>query len=93
MRSKITDKFQITIPKAVRELLKLNRNDLLEWKVDDGAVTVEAVSKPFLRHQGTVYVGPGDIVQDIRKARQEIARGAAVHADGNKGIPRKKSNL
>lgn len=78
MRSKITDKFQITIPKAVREILKVNRNDLLEWKVEKGRVTVEAVAKPFLRHRGMVHVGPGDIGQDIREARQEITRRGAA---------------
>lgn len=80
MRSKITDKFQITVPKEIRELLKLNRNDLLEWKVEEGGVTVEAVSKPFLRHRGTLHVGPGNIDRDIRDARREIGR-SAVAAD------------
>ena len=74
MTSKITDKFQITIPKNIREMLKLNRNDLLEWKVEDGRVTVESVAKPFLNHKGSVQIGKGDIKQDIQKARREIGR-------------------
>lgn len=74
MISKITDKFQITVPKKIREMLKLNRNDLLEWKVEDGSVTVESVAKPFLKHKGSVRIGEGDIKQDIRKARREIGR-------------------
>lgn len=73
MRSKITDKFQITIPKAVRELLKLQRSDLLEWKIESGKITVEAVAKPFLRYKGAIAVGTGDIGKDIEGARQAIA--------------------
>jgi AbrB family looped-hinge helix DNA binding protein len=83
MRSKITDKFQITIPKSVRELLKLHRNDLLEWKIEEGGITVEAVSKPFLQHRARVHVGPGDIGQDILEARQEIARGVEFGNDNS----------
>ncbi len=74
MVSKITDKFQITVPKKIREMLKLNRNDLLEWKVEDGRVAVESVAKPFLKQKGSVRIGEGDIKQDIRKARHEIGR-------------------
>lgn len=81
MKSKITDKFQITVPKEVRQLLKLGRGDLLEWKVEKGGVSVEAVSKPFLRHRGTLHVGPGDIHGDIRDARVEIGRSAAAADD------------
>ncbi len=78
MKSKITAKFQITIPKSVRELLKLNENELIEWKVEGGRVIVEAVSKPFLKHRNKIHVGRGDIEQDIRGARREIARKASV---------------
>ncbi len=35
MRSKITDKFQTTVPKKIRESLKLSRNDYIEWKNED----------------------------------------------------------
>jgi AbrB family looped-hinge helix DNA binding protein len=72
--SKITDKFQITIPKKIREILKLKKSDLLEWRVEDGRVTVESVEKPFLKHKGSVKIGEGDITQDIQKARREMGR-------------------
>jgi AbrB family looped-hinge helix DNA binding protein len=81
MRSKITDKFQITLPKEVRELLKLNRGDILEWKMEGEGVSVEAVSKPFLRHRGTLRIGPGDIGRDISEARREIGLSAAAADD------------
>lgn len=74
MKSKITDKFQITIPKQIRELLKLERNDSLEWRIiEGGKVTVEAVSKPFLAYRGSVKIGPGNIRQDIEIARDAIS--------------------
>ena len=73
MKSKITDKFQITIPKQIRELLKLERNDSLEWRIEEGKVTVGAVSKPFLAYRGSVKTGPGDIGHDIETVRNAIA--------------------
>ena len=40
MQSVITSKFQTTIPKNVRERLKLSIHDTLEWKVDGGKIVV-----------------------------------------------------
>ena len=74
MTSKITDKFQITVPKKIREMLKLKRSDLPEWKMENGRMTVEPVEKPFLKHKGAVQVGSGDIREDIRKARRAMGR-------------------
>jgi len=57
----------------IRELLKVKRNDSLEWKVEDSKVFVEAVSKLFLNYRGSVKVGAGNIARDIEKAREGIA--------------------
>jgi AbrB family looped-hinge helix DNA binding protein len=73
VKSKITDKYQITVPKKIRDLLKLDKKDLLEWKVEDGKVVVEPVAKPFLHYRGSIEVGPGNIEEDIEKARQAMA--------------------
>lgn len=73
MLSKITDKFQITIPKEIRERMKLSRKDALEWKIECGKVTVEPVKKPFLSYQGFIRVGEGNIQKDIQKARKFMA--------------------
>lgn len=68
LRSKITSKFQITIPKEVRDTLKLGMADVLEWHVDKKGVHVEAAEKPFLKHMGTLDVDSADVRGDIRKA-------------------------
>ncbi len=47
MQSVITSKFQTTIPKKVRESLKLTINDTLEWKIERGKTVVIPVQKRF----------------------------------------------
>jgi bifunctional DNA-binding transcriptional regulator/antitoxin component of YhaV-PrlF toxin-antitoxin module len=70
MQSKITSKYQVTIPKAVRSRLKLSVKDGLEWHFSEGCVTVAAAKKPFLAYRGVVRVGKGDIRKDIEEARR-----------------------
>ncbi len=70
MESVITSKFQTTIPKAVRESLKLSVQDTLEWKLENGKIIVSPAQKKFLQHKNTVKVGSGDIKKDIQLARE-----------------------
>ncbi len=70
MESVITSKFQTTIPKAVRENLKLSVSDAIEWKIENGRVIVAPVQKKFLQHKNTVNTGRGNISDDIQKARK-----------------------
>jgi len=76
MKSKITSKFQVTIPKKVRERLKLSVEDLIDWDMEGGEVIVRPVAKPFLDYRGKFAVGAGTIDDDIRKARHAIAEKA-----------------
>lgn len=69
MQSVITSKFQTTIPKAVRENLKLSVQDALEWKIERGKVMVYPAQKKFLQYKNTVKTGKGDISADIERAR------------------------
>jgi AbrB family looped-hinge helix DNA binding protein len=69
MQSVITSKFQTTIPKAVRENLKLSVQDALEWKIEKGKVVVSPVPKKFLQYRNAVKTGGGDISADIDRAR------------------------
>jgi len=71
MQSVITSKFQTTIPKNVRERLKLSIHDTLEWKVDGGKIVVLPVQKKFLTYRNRIKTGPGKIENDIQKARQQ----------------------
>lgn len=70
MQSVITSKFQTTIPKAVRERLKLSVHDTLEWKVDRGKIVVLPVQKDFLKYRNRIKTGPGKIEDDIKLAHQ-----------------------
>lgn len=70
MNSTVTVKYQTTIPKAVREQLGISINDALEWIVEKGKVVVHPVHNNFLRYQGSVKTGAGDIATDIQSARK-----------------------
>jgi len=70
MNSTVTTKYQTTIPKAVREKLGISVKDSLEWVIEKGQVLVRPVQSDFLRHQGSVKVGSGDISSDIQVARE-----------------------
>lgn len=69
MNSTVTVKYQTTIPKEVREQLGIAVNDALEWIVDKGKVIVQPVHNAFLRHQGSIKTGSGEILADIQAAR------------------------
>jgi len=77
MQSTVTAKFQTTIPKPIREKLKLDINDALEWSYEKGKVVVYPVARRFLTHRNAVKVGKGNIADDIRRARR-------LRADGKK---------
>lgn len=70
MESMITSKFQTTIPKAVRENLKLSVSDAIEWKIENGKVIVTPAQKKFLQHKNTIHTGKGSISRDIEQARK-----------------------
>ena len=71
MQSVITSKFQTTIPKDVRERLKLSIHDTLEWKIDRGKIVVLPVQKKFFEHRNKIKTGPGKIEKDIEQARKQ----------------------
>jgi AbrB family looped-hinge helix DNA binding protein len=71
MQSVITSKFQTTIPKDIRERLKLSIHDTLEWKVDRGKIVVLPVQKKFLKYRNRIKTGRGKIEDDIKLARKQ----------------------
>jgi len=73
MKSVITSKFQVTIPKGVRENLKLSINDTIEWKIERGKAVISPLKRPFLKYKNSVKVGNGEIAADIALARKERA--------------------
>jgi AbrB family looped-hinge helix DNA binding protein len=71
-KSTITVKYQTTVPKEVREKLGVHPSDVLQWEVVGDHVRVTAATPAFLALQGSIKVGPGDPVEDVRKARELI---------------------
>lgn len=70
MHSKITSKFQTTVPRAIREKLKLSVADAIEWRLEGDRVYIEPVVKPLLAFKGIIAVGAGSTTEDIARARQ-----------------------
>lgn len=73
MRSKITSKYQITLPKEIRQRLNVDVSDILEWHLTPHGVLVEPAKRPFLEFAGAINVGKGDVVADLKRARQRMA--------------------
>jgi bifunctional DNA-binding transcriptional regulator/antitoxin component of YhaV-PrlF toxin-antitoxin module len=73
-KSTITVKYQTTVPREVREKLGVGPQDVLQWEVVDGYVRVRAAGKAFLRRRGTIRVGAGSTVADVREARSHRGR-------------------
>lgn len=73
MKTVITSKYQTTIPKAIREDLKLSINDTIEWKVENGRIVGVPLQKNFLKFINTVKTGSGNIEDDIKLSRKRRA--------------------
>ena len=69
MKSTVTSKYQTTIPKSIREKLKIAVNDILEWEVEEGRVMVYPAQKNFLNYRNSILIGKGSIKQDIERSR------------------------
>lgn len=68
-KSTITSKHQTTVPKAVREKLRVGPGDVLRWDIVGGTVRLTAADRAFLKRRGTIKVGPGSAVADVERAR------------------------
>ena len=71
-KSTITVKYQTTVPKQVRKKLGVGPSDMLQWDLAGDHVRVTASSRAFLDLRGSFKVGPGDPVEDVRKARERM---------------------
>ena len=69
-QSTITSKFQTTVPKEIRNRLDLRPGDVLRWDVDGDSIRMIPARRGFLDRRGTIRVGPGSVVHDIRRARE-----------------------
>jgi bifunctional DNA-binding transcriptional regulator/antitoxin component of YhaV-PrlF toxin-antitoxin module len=73
MRTRISTKYQVTIPRAVRQALKLRSTDTLEWHNEIGGVSVRKVGHAAPSLRGRIKVGRGSIKHDIEAARSAMA--------------------
>jgi bifunctional DNA-binding transcriptional regulator/antitoxin component of YhaV-PrlF toxin-antitoxin module len=69
-RSTITVKYQTTVPKEVREKLGAGPSDVLQWEVVGDHARVTVAAPEIVSLQGIFKVGPGDPVEDVRRARE-----------------------
>jgi bifunctional DNA-binding transcriptional regulator/antitoxin component of YhaV-PrlF toxin-antitoxin module len=69
-KSTITVKYQTTVPKEVREKLGAGPSDVLQWEVVGDHARVTVAPSDLLGLQGRFKVGPGDPVEDVRRARE-----------------------
>jgi len=74
IRTKVTEKYQTTIPKHIREVLKVKPGETVEWYIIQGMVVLRKpvkLEKPveFLTSQTRLDV---DAVKLVREAREEF---------------------
>jgi AbrB family looped-hinge helix DNA binding protein len=69
-KSTITSKGQTTVPRQVRQQLGVGPGDILQWETVGSSIRVTVAGRAFLGHRGSVEVGPGDVVGDVKKARR-----------------------
>jgi len=68
-RSTITSKYQVTVPKAIRERLALSVSDELQWEVRGREVVITAATPDFLQRRGSIAGGP-KAVEAVRQMRR-----------------------
>ena len=69
-QSLITSKYQTTVPKEVRQKLDLRSGDILRWEVVDRGIRIVPARRAFLARRGSLRVGSGSVVDDVRQARR-----------------------
>lgn len=78
--SRISSKGQVTIPKSIRELLKLNEGDRVAFLEEDGKVMITKASLIALRElQDTISkaadkkgITEEDLLNDLERVREEL---------------------
>jgi len=76
-QSTITSKYQTTVPKEVRQKLDLGPKDVLLWEVVGKDARVSVARSSFLDRRGSIHVGSGSAVDDVRTARAQRGLGEA----------------
>ena len=74
IRTKVTEKYQTTIPKSIREVLKVKPGETVEWYIIQGMVVLRKPVKldrpvDFLTSQTSLDI---DAVKLVRETREEF---------------------
>ncbi len=69
IQSTITSKYQTTVPKEIRLKLGLRPRDVLRWEATSRDVRLVPARRGFLDRRGSLRVGSGSAVDDVRRAR------------------------
>jgi len=77
LKTSITSKGQTTVPKAIREVLRVGPRDDVYWDVVDGEVRVSSGEPEFFRWFGSIRVGRGSIATDLARARRLRGKGSS----------------
>lgn len=84
MLATVTSKGQVTIPKAIRDMLRINTNDKIDFIVEGGKVLLSPV-KTLLDLRGAVPSrGKGDISHERATAKDFVARRVAEEMEETK---------
>lgn len=70
VKSTITAKNQTTVPREVRRQLGVGPKDVLLWEVVDGEARLRPGNRDFLKLRGSLDVGPGSTVEEIRRFKE-----------------------
>lgn len=75
VRAKITSKGQVTLPKTIRDALKLEKASIVEFNIRDGEAVMRPAGGGFLKRFGTVTPGrkPENWARVREQTRDSIA--------------------
>lgn len=88
IRSTITSKGQITLPKAVRERLRVGEGEQIEFVVEDDTITVRSVTppkNPFAEWLGIAPLPEGQTVNGLIREMRDGDEGADLARGGGPG--------
>lgn len=71
-KSALTKKYQITIPKKIREFLRINRGDTVKFIIEDNEVKIKPVKSKIEENFGKVK--PKNKPEDFKKIREYVEK-------------------
>lgn len=73
-QSRLTRKYQTTVPSGVRLALGAHAGDTLAWNVREGQAVVSVASGRFLAWRGRIHSRKLDAVEAVRISRSKRGR-------------------